>query len=361
MSDNQRYQRQVSLKEFGEEGQRKLRAAKVFVAGVGGLGCPALLYLVTGGVGTIGFADNDAVSFSNLHRQVLFSEEDIGKSKVVQAAKKLKQINPGINIISYPVELTNLNVLDIIKEYDVIIDGTDNFATKFLLNDACVLLDKPFIYGAVSKFEGQVAIFNVSEKNIKCNYRDLFPQPPSEEILNCSEDGVLGVVTGIVGTMQANEAIKLITGIGAPLINRLMIYNSLNSQTYTIGLSENKEVYDLPSNEEEFKKMDYHFLCGANKNVEIIDAVIFRQMLAENDTAFIDVRENGEKPDANFYHKKIPLSRFENSIHDIGENKIVLFCQTGQRSLQAAQMLLKNDDGSKKVYSLRGGIVSLFD
>ena len=361
MNDNQRYQRQVSLKEFGEEGQQKLKAAKVFVAGVGGIGCPALLYLVAAGIGKIGFADNDIVSLSNLHRQVLFSQEDIGKPKVLQAEKKLRQINAGVNIISHQVELTNLNVLNIIKDYDVIIDGTDNFATKYLLNDACVLLGKPYIYGSVSRFEGQVAIFNVSEKNIKCNYRDLFPKPPIEKILNCSEDGVLGVVTGIIGTMQANEAIKLITGIGMPLINRLMIYNSLNSQTYTIGISENKKDYDLPLNEEEFTKMDYYWLCQANKNVEIINASIFRKMLAENDIAFIDVRENGEKPDANFEHTKIPLTMFENSMQDISKNKIVLFCQTGKRSLQAAQMLLQNDDGSKKVYSLRGGIVSLFD
>ena len=196
MNDDARYQRQVSLKEFGKSGQQKLLNTKVFIAGAGGLGCPALLYLAAAGIGTIGFADDDVVSLSNLHRQVLFSMDDIGKPKVQVAEKKLKQLNPGITIIPYPVKLTSRNALNIIKEYDVIIDGTDNFAAKYLLNDACVLLDKPLIYGSVSKFEGQVAILNVrDEKNIKCNYRDMFPQPPVDEIPNCSEDGVLGVVT----------------------------------------------------------------------------------------------------------------------------------------------------------------------
>jgi sulfur-carrier protein adenylyltransferase/sulfurtransferase len=361
MNDNERYQRQISLKEFGERGQQKLLSAKVFVAGVGGLGCPALLYLAAAGIGTIGFADDDVVSLSNLHRQVLFSMEDIGMPKVQVAEKRLKQLNPGITIISYPVKLTNQNVLNILRDYDVIIDGTDNFAVKYLLNDACVLLDKPLIYGSISKFEGQVAILNVSdEKNAKCNYRDLFPQPPTDEIPNCAEDGVLGVVTGIIGTMQANEAIKLITGIGEPLINRLMIYNSLNSETYIVKISENKDAYISPVNEEEFIKMNYDWLCETNQNVEIIDAIIFRQMLTENNTAFIDVREKDEKPDVHFFHKKIPLSQFENEFKNIDENRIVLFCQTGKRSLKAAQILLNDNEKTKKVYSLKDGILSLF-
>ena len=361
MNDDARYQRQVSLKKFGKSGQQKLLNTKVFIAGAGGLGCPALLYLAAAGVGTIGFADDDVVSLPNLHRQVLFSMDDIGKPKVQVAEKKLKQLNPGITIIPYPVKLTSRNALNIIKEYDVIIDGTDNFAAKYLLNDACVLLDKPLIYGSVSKFEGQVAILNVrDEKNIKCNYRDMFPQPPVDEIPNCSEDGVLGVVTGITGTMQANEAVKLITGIGFPLINRLMIYNSLNAETYTIGLSENKDAYSLPLNEEEFIKMNYDWLCEKNQKVEIIDAAVFRQMLAENNTAFIDVRENNEKPDMDFRHKKVPLSQFKNEFKNIEENKIVLFCQTGKRSLIAAQILLNDKGKANKVYSLKGGILSLF-
>jgi adenylyltransferase/sulfurtransferase len=361
MNDELRYQRQVSLKEFGEGAQQKLLATKIFIAGAGGLGCPSLLYLTAAGIGTIGFADDDIVSLSNLHRQILFLMEDIGKPKTEVAEKKLKQLNPGITINSYPVKLTSGNVLNIIKDYDVIIDGTDNFAAKYLLNDACVLLNKPLIYGAVSKFEGQVAILNVrDEKNIKCNYRDMFPQPPLEEIPNCSEDGVLGVVTGIIGTMQANEAIKLISGVGVPLINRLMIYNSLTADTYTIDLAENKNAYSLPLNEEEFMQMNYDWLCETSQHVKIIDAAFFRQMLAENNAAFIDVRENDETPSVDFHHTKIPLSQFKNEWKNIEENKIVLFCQTGKRSLKAAQILLNAGGKTRKVYSLKDGILSLY-
>ena len=248
MNENERYSRQVSLKEFGEKGQRKLASSKILIIGVGGLGCPALLYLAAAGVGCIGIADDDFVSLNNLQRQVLFSTKDVGKSKVLVAKEKINELNPGVEIIVHKERLANTNALDIIKEYDVVIDGTDNFPSKYLINDACALLGKPLIYGSVSKFEGQVAVFNVSDKkNIKCNYRDLFPQPPEEKILNCAEEGVLGVTTGIIGTMQANEAIKLCTGIGEPLINQLLIFNSLNNQSYIVEISENKTAYKLPA------------------------------------------------------------------------------------------------------------------
>lgn len=362
MNENERYQRQVSLKEFGEIGQQKLRNAKVFIAGAGGLGCPALLYLAASGVGCIGIADDDFVSLNNLHRQVLFSMEDIGKPKVFVAKKKINQLNPEVNIVVYQQRLTNLNALNILKEYDVIIDSTDNFPVKYMLNDACVLLDKPLIYGAVSKFEGLVGILNVAdERKIKCNYRDLFPQPPTEQILNCSEEGVLGTLTGVIGAMQANETIKLLTGIGVPLINQLLIYNSLNNQSYTIEITENKKAYQMPLDEEEFTKMDYDWLCLLGKNIQVIDATEFRKMLLETDALFIDVREQDEKPVVSFNHEKIPLSRFENGMKDINQNRIVLFCQTGKRSLQAAQMLLKDGAKDKNIYSLKDGILSLQD
>ena len=362
MNENERYQRQVSLKEFGEKGQEKLRNAKVFIAGAGGLGCPALLYLAASGVGCIGIADDDFVSLNNLHRQVLFSTEDIGKPKVLVAKKKINQLNPEVNIVAYQERLINLNALNILEEYDAIIDGTDNFAVKYMLNDACVLLDKPLIYGAVSKYEGQVGILNVAdEKKIKCNYRDLFPQPPTEPILNCSEEGVLGTLTGIIGAMQANETIKLLTGIGVPLINQLLIYNSLNNQSNTIEITENKKAYHSPKDEEEFIKMDYAWLCLSDENIKMIDAAEFQKMLIEKDALFIDVRENNEKPVVNFNHEKIPLSQFENEIKNINQNTIVLFCQTGKRSLQAAQMLLKDGAKDIKVYSLNDGILSLQD
>jgi adenylyltransferase/sulfurtransferase len=251
--------------------------------------------------------------------------------------------------------------LDIIKEYDVVIDGTDNFPSKYLINDACVLLEKPLVYGSVSKFEGQVAVFNVSDKkNIKCNYRDLFPQPPEEKILNCAEEGVLGVTTGIIGTMQANEAIKLCSGMGEPLINQLLIFNSLNNQSYILEISENGGAYRLPATGDEFRETDYDWLC-LSANVEIIDRTQLQKMIHENDTLLIDVREVEEKPEVNFKHQRIPLSDFENQIENISADKIVCFCQTGKRSLDAARILIEKFGQAKKVYSLKDGVLSLHD
>jgi adenylyltransferase/sulfurtransferase len=360
MNENERYRRQITLKGFGETGQRKLAASKILIAGIGGLGCPALLYLAASGAGLIGIADDDFVALSNLPRQVLFSAEDVGQLKAEVAKKKINKLNPDVQIIAYPQRLTNENAIDILGKYDVIIDGTDNFPSKYLLNDACILLNKPMVYGSVSKFEGQVAVFNVADKkNVKCNYRDLFPQPPAEEILNCSEEGVLGVVTGIIGAMQANEAIKLLTGTGVPLINRLLIFNSLNNQSYTIEVTENKEAYRVPSTENEFKETNYDWVCSPDTRIKVITPKVFLEMLDEKEVLFVDVREPGEKPEVDFHHKKMPLSDFQNEIMNISENKIVLFCQTGKRSLDAAQMLLDQYGATKKVYSLNGGVLSL--
>ena len=360
MNENERYHRQITLKGFGEIGQKKLAGSKILIVGIGGLGCPALLYLAASGAGSIGIADDDFVALSNLPRQVLFSTEDVGQLKVEVAKKKINELNPEVKIISYHQRLTNENAIDILEKYDVIIDGTDNFPSKYLLNDACILLNKPLVYGSVSKFEGQVAVFNVADKkNVTCNYRDLFPQPPSEEILNCSEEGVLGVVTGIIGTMQANEAIKLLTGIGDPLINRLLIFNALNNQSYMIEITENKEAYHVPSNENEFRKTNYDWLCTPDQKINVINHKQFREMLDEKEVLFVDVREADEKPEVDFHHKKIPLSHFQNEIEKIAENKIVFFCQTGKRSLDAAQMLLDQYGETKKVYSLKDGVLSL--
>ncbi len=358
----ERYSRQVLLKEFGEKGQAKLSASKILIAGVGGLGCPALLYLAAAGAGCIGIADDDYVSLNNLQRQVLFSTKDIGKSKVMVAKEKIKEINPEVEILVHEERLTNANALDVIKGYDLVIDGTDNFPSKYLINDACVLLNKPLIYGSVSKFEGQVAVFNVRDKkNVTCNYRDLFPQPPAEKILSCAEEGVLGSTTGIIGTMQANEAIKLISGIGEPLLNQLFIFNSLNNQSYTIEISANSKDYQLPSNEDEFRQTNYDWLCGAGIQIEEIDGVKLREMIEEKEAVFIDVREFDEKPEVNFEHQRMPLSKFKSQIENITASKIVCFCQTGKRSVDAARMLVEHFGETKKVYSLKDGVLSLQD
>jgi adenylyltransferase/sulfurtransferase len=236
----ERYQRQIILKGFGEEGQQKLLQAKVLVIGAGGLGCPALQYLAAAGVGTIGIVDDDVISLSNLHRQVLYTPDDIDHPKVEVAASKLRQLNPDVNIYPYRIRLEKSNAFEIIRQYDLLIDGTDNFASRYMINDACFLLNKPLIYGAVSQYEGEVAVFSphfLMGSTRGVNYRDLFPNPPKDgEVLNCAEAGVLGVLPGIIGTMQAAEAIKLITGIGTPLMNKLLTYNVLSQEIYEVSL-----------------------------------------------------------------------------------------------------------------------------
>jgi sulfur-carrier protein adenylyltransferase/sulfurtransferase len=264
----ERYGRQMLIPAFGVSGQQKLLAAKVLMIGAGGLGCPALQYLVAAGVGTVGIVDHDIVAVSNLHRQVLYSTADIGQSKALRAKVVLEALNPEIQIRAYPEQLTPANALGIMREYDIIVDGTDNFATRYMINDACVLLGKPLVYGAVSRFEGQVAVFNQQDqKTASVNYRDLYPQPPDAgTVLNCAEAGVLGVLPGIIGAMQANEVIKLITGIGKPLINRLLTYNALNNQFFEIGLTTQAGTKALiPGDEIAFGQMDYQLLCGAGR------------------------------------------------------------------------------------------------
>ena len=357
-----RYERQIMLKQFGVAAQTKLLQAKVLVVGAGGLGCPALQYLVAAGVGTIGIVDDDVVSLNNLHRQVLYNMNDIGSSKAEVAAEKLKLLNDEINIVSYNKRLTNKNALEIINEYDIVVDGTDNFSSRYMINDTCVLLNKPFIYGAISKFEGQVAVFNVKDEVNKrtTNYRDLFPIPPKDdEVLNCADAGVLGVLPGIIGTMQANETIKLIIGIGKPLINTMLTYNSLDNGMYEFNLSLNEEAQGLiPKNESEFLKMDYKWLCSSetNKSFEI-NVEQFDDFLNNNNSTIIDVREKDEQPFVDeFEYLQIPLSELMSNQKLIEKENVVVFCQSGERSLQAAQ-LLNELFSDKHIYSLKGGIV----
>jgi len=362
MSDQnlyERYHRQIILPEFGEEGQQKLLAAKVLVIGAGGLGCPALQYLSAAGVGKIGIVDDDVVALNNLHRQVLYSVNDIGSSKAERAANILQQLNPEIKIIPYNERLTTQNALTITDDYDIIIDGTDNFSTRYMINDACVLLNKPLVYGAISQFEGQVSVFrNKNEYDV--NYRDIFPDPPKDgEVLNCAEAGVLGVLPGIIGTMMANETIKIITGIGEPLINQLFTYNALNNQVYQLSLSARKETRSLiPKDESAFLQTDYEWLCAAPVQQNEIDSNVFNNMVANGNVDVVDVREPHEMPSVNeFKHIKIPLAQLAESTSLIKSENVIAFCQSGKRSLQAAKILSGIFGDRKKIYSLRGGIV----
>ncbi len=359
--DEERYSRQTILKGFGLVGQQKLNAAKVLVIGAGGLGCPALQYLAGAGVGTIGIADDDVVSLSNLHRQILYSVADIGLPKVTIAAAKLSILNPDIAIIPHHLKLKNINALNIIGQYDIILDGTDNFASRYMINDACVLLGKPLVYGAVMQYQGQVAIFNVPGLNgIAINYRHLFATAPKpREVPNCAEAGVLGVLPGIIGTMQAAEAIKLITGIGKPLINKLLTYNVLTNEMYTVSVntsSPNKK--ESLISETIFLQMDYEDECGIKeKHIIEIDGDEFETLRKQPGTAVIDVREVYELPQVtNFEHQQIPMTVFKESIRSIADKNIILFCQHGIRSIYAGEMLQEVFGNSKQIYSLKGGI-----
>ena len=358
LQKNDRYHRQIILKEFGESGQLKLLQSKVLVIGAGGLGCPVLQYLTAAGVGTIGIVDDDIVSLTNLHRQVLYTSNDIGSSKVIMAAFALEQLNDDIDIIPYNVKLTNKNAIEIITPYDIVIDGTDNFATRYLINDACVLLNKILVYGAISQYEGQVAVFNFDKQS--ANYRDLFPQPDIT-ILNCEEAGVIGVLPGIIGCYLANETIKLVTGIGDPLINILLIYNLLNNQTNQFNIPPTPESkLSIPLNEKAFKAMDYDFFCSTKTNNDFnIDVSTFDKFLNNKSVKIIDVRDENSLPlVTEFEHINIPLEKLENNLSAITDEIIVTFCQSGKRSAQAAQILFDNFGSIKKIYSLQGGIVN---
>jgi len=361
--DTERYNRQLILKGFGETAQQQLAEAKVLVIGVGGLGCPALQYLVAAGVGKIGLVDGDLVSLSNLHRQILFTTADVGKLKVEIARQRLQEINPQIEIETYPNFITQENALAIFSQYDAILDGTDNFESRYLINDACALIQKPLIFAAVSGFEGQLAIFNVTDQNgVQTNYRDLFPVQPSKgEIPNCAENGVLGVLPGIIGTMMATEAIKLITGIGKPLVNKILNYNLLNQEVYTITISPSPaQSYILPTNNDEFLKMNYDTNVQRNlRQVLEIDIDEFENLQKENATLIVDVRETYEVPVLNLVgYKQVPMSVFKNFLDQvIEEENIVLLCQHGIRSLAAAEELHEKYGDKKHIYSLKGGII----
>ncbi|WP_276347280.1 HesA/MoeB/ThiF family protein [Daejeonella sp. JGW-45] len=359
---NPRYQRQTALKELGDQGQEKLQDAKVLVIGAGGLGSPALQYLAGAGIGTLGIVDHDLVSLSNLHRQTLYSADDTGLSKALRAQEILAALNPEIDIISYNEMLNSSNALNIISGFGIILDGTDNFASRYLINDACVLLNKPLVYGAISRFEGQIAVFNqlTNDTPVPANYRDLFPDPPGEgEILNCEEAGVLGTLPGIIGTMMANEAIKLITGIGKPLINTLMTYNSLNNLMYEMEIQAAEHTRSLiPADQTEFRNTDYEWLCSSRSELEV-DRVSFDRLINDKSATFIDVREPDEMPFiTEFDHIKIPLGEILENAAVVDTETIVLFCQSGIRSLTAAGALTEKYGNSKKVYSLRGGILN---
>jgi adenylyltransferase/sulfurtransferase len=358
-----RYQRQIILPEIGEAGQQKIAAAKVLVIGTGGLGCPALQYLAAAGIGAIGIVDDDIVSISNLHRQILFETNDVGLQKAAVASVKLSKLNPEISIKPFAVRITTDNAFSLIDDYDIVLDCTDNFASRYLINDACVLLKKPLVFGAISKFDGQVAIFNIkdNETEYPINYRDLFPQPPkADEIKNCAEAGVLGVLPGTIGTLMANETIKIITGIGIRLINKMLLLNLLNYQSNIFNIIHNSAAALLiPKNKDEFIKTDYAYLCGERKDF-IIDKKQMKALIAKENILIVDVRELGEKPDITGFHTmQVPLSILADNFDKFDRETLILFCQSGARSLEAAMLLFDKFGTSKQIYSLQNGVSDL--
>ncbi|WP_346238266.1 HesA/MoeB/ThiF family protein [Niabella insulamsoli] len=352
-----RYQRQLGLKGFGVEAQQKLARARVLVAGAGGLGCPLLQYLAAAGVGCIGVIDDDRVSVSNLHRQVLFSTADIGEQKAVIAGRKIKQINPEIDVQVYADRLNVENVIGLVSEYDIVVDGTDNFSTRYLINDVCVWLGKPLVYGAVSQFEGQLTVLNWKANPGELRpvqYRDLFLEPPSG-IRNCEEEGVLGVLPGLIGVLMATEVIKLITGIGEVLNGRLLLYNLLTHQTYEMALSVNEAANAfIPKSTADLKAYFTEDACSGALNE--IDAATFDKWMKSSGVLAIDVREPGEAPIVtSFPHMNIPAGCIEQQLPLTDKKSIVLFCKSGQRSAEAAKKLTKAF-AHIDFFSLRGGL-----
>ncbi|WP_333818794.1 molybdopterin-synthase adenylyltransferase MoeB [Ohtaekwangia sp.] len=363
-----RYSRHLVLQEFGLENQLKLKNASVLVVGAGGLGAPALLYLAAAGVGTIGIIDADTIDLSNLQRQVLYTEGDVGKPKAHTAAERLRALNSSIQLIAYATTLTSANALDIVKDYDVVLDGTDNFPTRYLINDACVLLNKPFVYASILRFEGQIAVFNYKKRdgNFSTNYRDLFPTPPDPASTpNCEQAGVLGVLPGMIGSMQANEVIKIITGIGELLVDRLLLLDSSTLEQHIVTLPNRQARATIKH------LVDYDEFCGLNgrknKSLKLNHENTMKEVTVQElkelidsqaDFQLIDVREPHEFDICNLDGELIPQAEIPHSIDRISKDKkVVVHCRSGARSGNMVQWLEKNH-GFTNLYNLKGGILA---
>ena len=362
------YSRHLTIPEFGMDGQKKLKAAKVLAVGTGGLGAPMLQYLAAAGVGTIGIVDFDKVEASNLHRQVLFGKKDIGRPKVEVAKERLQDINPYIDIVIHETRLTSENALEIIKEYDVVADGTDNFPTRYLINDATVMLNKPNVHGSIFQFEGQVSVFNYTDQdgNRGPNYRDLFPEPPPPGLVpDCAEAGVLGVLPGIIGCLQASEVIKLLIGAGEPLAGKLFLFDALSFKNRTVKISKNPDNPLTGTNPTITELIDYESFCGISPDDEEeaeVPEVTVREyhnwITNGEDVQLIDVREPHEYDIAEIGGELIPLNTIlENAGKISRDKKVVVHCRSGKRSEKAIRQL-KEHHGFNNLYNLKGGILA---
>src|SRR5437016_1774869 len=355
----QRYSRHLIMPEVTADGQRRIKAACVLCIGAGGLGSPAALYLAAAGVGTIGIVDFDAVDLSNLQRQILHGTKDVGRGKLESARDRLRDINPEIDIELHQCRFSSENASEIVSKYDVVVDGSDNFATRYLSNDVCVFAQKPNVYGSVFRFEGQTTVF-APHLGGPC-YRCLFPEPPPpESVPNCAQAGVLGVLPGIIGMLQAIETLKLIVGIGEPLIGRLLHFDALKIKFRELNLRRDPECPVCGENPTIFSPIDYEQFCGVRRDEEAIPAMsaheLKRKMDAREPFELIDVREKFEYEIARIDGAKlIPLREIAERADDLKrEGPIVIHCHSGQRSAQAVRLLQQR--GFANVYNLEGGI-----
>ena len=364
-----RYSRHLILPEVGIEGQRKLKAARVLCVGTGGLGSPLAFYLAAAGVGTLGLVDFDVVDASNLQRQIIHSTRDIGRKKLDSAEEKLTALNPSLRIVKHETRLTSANALEILKDYDIVADGTDNFPTRYLVNDACVLLGKPNVYGSIFRFEGQASVFAAEDG--PC-YRCLYPEPPPPGLVpSCAEGGVLGILPGLVGMIQATEVIKLILGNGTPLVGRLLLVDALAMRFRELKLRRNPECPVCGPNPTVKELIDYEQFCGIEpkpkEEVKLQNGIpqmtvheLKQRMDAGEEVYIIDVREPYEYQIANIGGKLIPLNDVPQRLAEIDPaQEIVVQCRSGARSQRVAEFLKQN--GYSRVVNLAGGILAWSD
>ncbi len=363
----QRYSRHLIMPEVGLDGQLKLKRARVLMIGTGGLGAPLGLYLAAAGVGHLGLVDFDVVDSSNLQRQVTFTTADVGKPKSEAAKARLSALNPMIEIVSYETRLTSDNALELFRDYDIIVDGTDNFPTRFLVNDACVLLGKPNVYGSIFRFEGQATVFGYPGG--PC-YRCLYPEPPPPGLVpSCAEGGVLGVLPGIVGSIQAMETIKLILGTGEPLVGRLLLFDALAMRFRELKLKKNPDCAICGEHRTITKLIDYEEFCGirgeeAPAMTEGIQEITATELKARQDRGekvfILDVREPHEYQICNLNGKLIPLGDLQRRVNELDSSvEMVVHCRSGKRSADAIHFL--QTAGFKKLWNLKGGVLAWAD
>ena len=359
-----RYSRHLIMPEVALDGQKKLKNAKVLTIGAGGLGSPLAMYLAAAGVGTIGIVDFDVVDESNLQRQIIHGTSDVGKPKMESAKETLKNINPNVEVIGYEEPLSSENALEIFADYDVIVDGTDNFPTRYLVNDACVLLNKPNVYGSIFRFEGQASVFYAEEG--PC-YRCLYPEPPPPGLVpSCAEGGVLGILPGAIGVIQATETVKLILGIGEPLVGRLLLYDALGMSFREMKLRKDPNCPVCGENPTVTELIDYQEFCGIpqaqateeeNGVPEITVQELKQKMDNGEDVNVLDVREPHEYEVANIGVRLIPLGELPQRLAELDQSEnFAIHCKTGGRSAKAVKLL--QDAGFQNVYNVKGGITA---